>query len=171
MFKNFSSLRGSNIWAQNKYTSLPNLHFNIKLSCFCRTSPFSSSFLLSLPHTLHGGLACGREPRPAEVSGVSGGQVWGAMAAEQRPDPVLSINLNPDLPGPELANLCLASVLIALKMTLHLKVPLCKHPTGTDSHQNYHTVLVFEESRKSLSLWEDFANSFNCCAKQCSSLF
>lgn len=35
-------------------------------------------------------------------------------------------------------------------MTLHLKVPLCKHPTGTDSHQNYHTVLVFEESRKSL---------------------
>lgn len=34
-------------------------------------------------------------------------------------------------------------------MTLHLKVPLCKHPTGTDSHQNYHTVLVFEESKKS----------------------
>lgn len=38
----------------------------------------------------------------AGVLGVSGGQVPGAGAAEQTPDPVLSINLNPDLPGPEL---------------------------------------------------------------------
>lgn len=38
----------------------------------------------------------------AEVLGVSGGQVPGAGLAEQTPDPVLSINLNPDLPGPEL---------------------------------------------------------------------
>ena len=38
----------------------------------------------------------------AEVLGVSGGQVPGAGVAEQTPDPVLSINLNPDLPGPKL---------------------------------------------------------------------
>jgi hypothetical protein len=38
----------------------------------------------------------------AEVLGVSGGQVPGAGTAEQTPDPVLSINLNPDLPGLEL---------------------------------------------------------------------
>lgn len=37
-----------------------------------------------------------------EVLGVSGGQVPGAGVAEQTPDPVLSINLNPDLLGPKL---------------------------------------------------------------------
>lgn len=57
-------------------------------------------------------------------------------------------------------------------MTLHLKVPLCKHPTGTDSHQNHHTVLVFQKRKKSLLLFgRTLKISFNCCAKQCSSLF
>lgn len=71
-----------------------------------------------------------------EVLGVSGGQVHGAMVREPQPDPVLSINLNPYPRAPELLLPCLAASIIALKMTLHLKVPLCKHPTGTDSHRN-----------------------------------
>lgn len=72
---------------------------------FLQNFACSSSFLLSLP-TLCGGaggggrLAYSREPRLAEVLDVSGGQVGGAVVAEQTPDPVLSINLNPDLPGP-----------------------------------------------------------------------
>lgn len=81
------------------------------------------------------------------------GRYGGTMVVEQMPDPVLSINLNPDLQVPMPAILCVASSTIALKMTLHLKVPLCKHPTGTDSHQNYDTVLVFKACKKSLSLW------------------
>lgn len=59
-------------------------------------------FLLSSftsPHSARG-FAYGREWRPAEVFGVSGGQVPGPAVEEQTPDPVLSINLNPDLPGP-----------------------------------------------------------------------
>jgi hypothetical protein len=90
----------------------------------------------------------------------------GAMVEEQTPDPVLSVNLNLDPWTPKLPLLCLASSLIALKMTLHLKVPLCKHPTGTDSHQNCHTVLVFKKCNKVFHYGKTLKNNFNCCAKQ-----
>lgn len=87
-----------------------NLYLTTDLYCFGRTSPILPPFFFP-PRIVWGwgvgvGGAYGREPRPAGwlagVLGVSGGQVPGAGAAEQTPDPVLSINLNPDLPGPEL---------------------------------------------------------------------
>lgn len=33
-------------------------------------------------------------------------------------------------------------------MTLPLKVPLCKYPTGTDSHQNCHSYSFLRSARK-----------------------
>lgn len=86
-----------------------NLYLTTDLYCLGRTSPILPPFFFP-PRIVRGwGVGVGgclwqgaQAGWRAEVLGVSGGQVPGAGAAEQTPDPVLSINLNPDLPGPEL---------------------------------------------------------------------
>lgn len=167
--KIFFFLMWHNIWARKRDTNIFKLAFQDPATLFGYNFP---PFLFPLlhPHPTRrgwwkdfimalGGLGCIRRAG----TGGNGGST--------DPDPVLSINLNPDLPGPQAAHSLSIPHLIALKMTLHLKVPLCKHPTGTDSYLNYYTALNFHKCKRSLSLWWDSENNLNCCAKQYTSLF